>query len=205
MRSVSGCFRSQSPGVDRATGEDFDDRVEVETHALRRIPAVATKTRQHFIHAIGGRGKANLVEEDAGEIILVEEFPKPPNRLPAHSRIVRAHEAERLVHFASFFGPASPSAAAFAPPVHDEVRTVHAFNIGKGPIPQDRVADRPVGTAELLEHLRRFSKADDEEIEVDLLLHAAHRFHHAERIERVAKGMRRRELRPDFPGTDHEF
>ena len=66
-------------------------------------------------------------------------------------------------------------------------------------------ADWPVGTAEFLEHLWRFSKADDEEIEVDLLLHAAHHFHHAERIERVAKGMRRRELRPDFPGTDHEF
>jgi len=75
----------------------------------------------------------------------------------------------------------------------------------RGAIPQERVADRPVGTAELPEHSRRFSKADDEEIEVDLLLHAAHGFHHAERIERVAKGMGGRELRADFPRTDHEF
>ena len=201
----SPCFGSRSRRVDRAIGEDFDDRVEVETHVLRRVPAVAAKAGQHFIHAVGGRGKADLVEEDAGEIIPGEEFAKPPNRLLARRRIVRAHEAERLLHFASFLGPASPAAAAFASPVHDEVRIRPCLRCRKGRRTTGSRRRPAGGTAELPEDFRRFSKADNEEIEVDHLLHAAHGFHHAERIERVAKGMGRRELRADFPGTDHEF
>ena len=154
---------------------------------------------------LAGEGKRILSRKDAGEIIAGEELAKPSNRLLAHGRIVRAHEAEGLVDFASF--SAQPPHPRLRSPRQFTTRSesVHAFNVGEGAVPQDRVADRPVGTAELPEHLRRFSKADNEEIEVDLLLHAAHCFHHAERIERVAKGMGRRELRADFPRTDHEF
>src|SRR5271165_2012645 len=93
---------------------------------------MAAKTGQRFIHPVGGRGQADLIEEDSGEIIPGEEFAKPPNRLLAGRRIVRAHEAEALLHFASILGPASPAPAAFASPVHDEVRILHAFDVGKG-------------------------------------------------------------------------
>jgi len=63
----------------------------------------------------------------------------------------------------------------------------------------------PPWTAEFLERRRRFSKAEDKEIEVDCFLYAAHSFHNPSRFERVWGGMGRRELRADLPGTHHEL
>ena len=96
---------------------------------------MAAKTGQHFIHAVRRRGKADLVEENAGEFIPGKQFTEPTQRLLAHGRIVRAHEAERLFHFASSFGPASPAPASFAAPVHDKVQILLAFDIGKNAEP----------------------------------------------------------------------
>jgi hypothetical protein len=41
-----------------AISEDFDDRVEVEINARRRVPAVVAKAGEHFVHAVGGRRQA---------------------------------------------------------------------------------------------------------------------------------------------------
>jgi hypothetical protein len=64
--------------------------------------------------------------------------------------------------------------AALATPVHDEVRLVHAFDVGKRAVPQLNVVDRPARTAELAEDFWRLSKANNKESEVDRVLHATH-------------------------------
>ena len=46
-----------------------DDRIEVEIFGLRRPPTMVAKAGQHFVHAVRGRRKADLVEKDAGEIV----------------------------------------------------------------------------------------------------------------------------------------
>jgi hypothetical protein len=112
---------SRSAWVDRAISENFSDGVEVETHFPRSVLAMVAKAGQHFIHTVRGRWAADLVEKNAGEIIPGKQFKKPTNCLRARGRIVRAHEAERLLHSVPFVGPASPAAATFAPPVHDKV------------------------------------------------------------------------------------
>ena len=123
---------------------------------------MVAKAGQHFIHAVGRRGQADLIEKDAGEIIPREELAKSPNRLLPDSRIVGTNKAEGLLHSAPFLGPTSPAAAAYAPPIHDEVGILHAFEVGKRAVPKHSVADRPSGAAELAEDFRRFSKTDDE-------------------------------------------
>ena len=108
---------------------------------------------------------------------LSEEFAKPSDRLLARSRIVRAREAERLLHSAPFFGPASPAAAAFASPVHDQVRNPSRLSVSeRDAVPERRVLDRTAGTAEFPKDFWRFSKADNQKIEIDRLLHATHGF-----------------------------
>jgi hypothetical protein len=96
------------------------------------------------------------------------------------------------LHSAPFFGPASPAAAAFASPVHDKVRIREAFGVREDAVPERRVLDRTAGTAEFPEGFWRFSKADNQKIEIDRLLHATHGFQHSDRIERVGRGMGRR-------------
>ena len=87
---VAACFGSRCAWGDGAIREDFDDRVEIQINALRLIPAVVAKAGQHFIDAVRGRRKTDLVKKDAGERIPSEEFAKPSDRLLARSRIVRA-------------------------------------------------------------------------------------------------------------------
>ena len=121
-----------------------------------------------------------------------EQLAKSPNCLSSDVRVVWAREAERLFHLAPL-SPAAPAAAALATPVHDEVRLVHAFNVGKRAVPQLSVIDRPAGTAELAEDFWRLSKADNKEIEVDRVLHATHGLQHSEsdRASRERNGMSR--------------
>ena len=166
-------FGSRSRGVDRAIGEGVNDCVEVKIGSLRRVPAVTAKAGQHLVDTVGGGGKPDLVEKDAGEFVLGEQFAKSPNCLSSDVRVVWAREAKRLFHLAPL-GPAAPAAATLATPVHDEVRLVHAFNVGKRAVPQLNVIDRPAGTTELAEDFWRLSKADNKEIEVDRVLHATH-------------------------------
>jgi hypothetical protein len=167
-------FRERRRGVDRAIGEGVNDCVEVKIGGLRRVPAVTAKAGQHLVDTVGGRGKPDLVEKDAGEFVLGEQLAKSPNRLSFDVRVVWAREAERLFHLAPL-GPTAPAAAALATPVHDEVRLVHAFNVGKRAVPQLSVIDRPARTAELAEDFCRLSKPNNKQIEVDRVLHATHR------------------------------
>ena len=168
-------------------------------------PAMAAKTGQHFIRAVGGRGEADLVEKDAGEIIPGEEFakpPQPPSRAQPDCLGTRSGTSLplRLLFSAQPPQPRLRSPRQFTTRSESSMPSI----VGKGAVPKHSVVDRTARTAELPEDFRRFSKADNEEIEVDGLLHAAHGFKHSERIERVARGMGRRELRDKFPRTDHE-
>ena len=104
----------------------------------------------------------------------------------ARHRIVRAREAERLLYSAPFFGPASPAAATFAPPAHDPVRILQVLGVRQDAVPERRFFDRAAGAAELPEDFWRFSKPDDEEIDVDRFQHASHSFQHSGRLERLA-------------------
>ena len=93
------------------------------------------ETRKHLVDAVGGRGKAYLVEEYSSKGVATKEFSETPKRFASRSRIVRTGEPECFVDLGSSLRPASPTAAALTSPIHDKVRIFHFIDIGENVIP----------------------------------------------------------------------